>query len=128
MINVTHEPNTNIVELDIDGDISSEQFDETMTTLRAIIEEYGKIRLLKHVRSIDFPPIPMTKLWDDLKFGYEHLGDITHIAAVTDITGMASMAGLVNPLFKAEIRHFHEAELAEAREWLRTADAPTTIA
>tara|TARA_R110002072_G_scaffold302996_1_gene490888 strand:+ start:15242 stop:15679 length:438 start_codon:yes stop_codon:yes gene_type:complete len=128
MIKVTHDPETNIVELEIDGEITAEDFDETLTTLRSIIDEHGRIRLLKHVRSINFPPIPMSKLWDDLKFGYEHLADITHIAGVTDITGAASMVGMMNPLFKAEMRHFNESELESAREWLRTADISTTAA
>ncbi|WP_013627299.1 SpoIIAA family protein [Rubinisphaera brasiliensis] len=121
MMTLTHDPETNIVELDIDGEITPENFDETLTTLRAIIGEHGKIRLLKHVRSIQFPPIPMSRMWDDFKFVHEHLGDITHVASVTDVSGVESMVKLLNPMFKAEMKHFKSAELEAAREWLQNA-------
>lgn len=136
MISVNRMAATNIVEMEIDGGVTAAEFDDILAqlneaikqhgTIRVLeivhsIDEHGTIRLLKYVRSIQFPPIPMSRLWDDLKFAHEHLGDITHIAGVTDIPGTDAIVGLMNPMFKAELKHFKSSELEAAREWLRNA-------
>lgn len=119
MLKLMHQPGSRIVEIQIDGEVSSSEFDETIQSLEKIIRAHGKILLLKHVTLVGFPPIPLSKLWDDLKFGFEHLGDISHIAAVTDYPGVQQIVQFLDPLFKANMEYFPESDLEKARQWLR---------
>jgi len=123
MLELMHQPGSRIVELHIDGEVSAAEFDETIQALEQIIREHGKILLLKHVSLVGFPPIPLSKLWDDLKFGFEHLGDISHIAAVTDYPGVQQMVQFLDPLFKANMEYFPESDLDKARVWLKEMEA-----
>ncbi len=112
---------TNILELTIDGAAGAAEFDAVLAACEQAIAEHGRIKLLKVVHSLALPPIPPSKFADDLKFGFEHLKDISHAVVVTDLGWVSAWARLLNPLFKAELRSFPMAELEAARAWLRAA-------
>ena len=122
MLQVTQLNDTNVFEIETDGHITPEEFDVSLKELELAIETFGKIRLIKIVGDIEMPPIPMSKFWDDLKFGFEHLGDITHIAVVADQSWIAAYTSFLNPLFKAEMQTFKRDELETARIWIRNAE------
>lgn len=113
---------TPIVEIEIDGPISEQEFDEALEILREAIEDRGSIRVLKYVKSMAFPPLPVSRLWDDARFAVENLADVSHIAAVTDIPGIDRIVRVMNPLFRPEVRSFSSSQLTEARRWLRSPD------
>ena len=121
MIKVTQVPGTNIVEMEIHGAISTAEFDSALEKLHSAIEQCGSIKLLERIGELGTPPIPWSKFWDDIKFGFEHLKDITHAAVVADQSWIAPYVKLLNPLFKAEFRSFKLSELESAREWLSKA-------
>ena len=121
MITVRQIDDTNIVEMEIDGTITADDFDNALAKFNDAINQHGSIRVLELVRTIGTPPIPWSKLWDDIKFGFEHLRDITHAAVVADQAWIAVYVKVLNPLFKAEFKVFKLSELEEAREWLKTA-------
>ena len=112
-------PGTNLVELTIDGKIGEDEFDEVLSTFEASIGTHGKIRLLEHIH--DFGGMPPSKYWDDLKFGFKHLGDISHAAIVAHETWVEALTKIANPFTSAEVRDFDSAELDEARRWLDSA-------
>lgn len=118
MIKVTQVPDTNIVEMEIDGAISAAEFDEALETFQSAIAQHGRIKVLERLGKLRVPPIPWSRFWDDIKFGFGHLSDITHAAVVADQSWVAPWVRFLNPLFKAEIRSFKLSELESAREWL----------
>jgi len=121
MIEVTEIPDSNIVEMEVAGSVSTTEFDTALARLEEIIARHGKIRILESIGSLDTPPIPWSRFWDDVRFGFEHLGNITHAAVVADQRWIASYVNVLNPLLKAEIKVFKQAELEAARSWLREA-------
>ena len=121
MIKVTQVPDTNIVEMEINGAISTAEFDGALEELDSAIKQYGKIKILERIGDLGTPPIPWSKFWDDIKFGFEHLKDITHAAVVADQGWVGPYVKLLNPLFKAQFRCFNLSELESAREWLSNA-------
>lgn len=118
MIEVQEHPENNIVEMTMYGSITAQEFDDTLAKFKAAIERHGRIRVLEHIGELDTPPIPWSKLWEDVKFGFEHLGDVTHVAVVADQGWIAAYVSMLNPLMKAELKHFKRAELDVARDWL----------
>lgn len=73
------------------------------------------------IARVHAPPIPWNKLWDDVKFSVEHLSDITHVAVVADQGWIGAYVNMLNPLMKAELKHFKRPELEVARSWLAQA-------
>jgi hypothetical protein len=119
-------PDTNIVEFTIDGAISAAEFDDVIARFEASIARHGKIRVLEHVRSLG--GVPPSKWWQDVKFGFQHMRDITRAAVVAEEKWIEIFANLVNPFLAAEVRYFKTAQLAQARAWLsEPADEDTPI-
>lgn len=122
MLRVSQLDDKNIFEIEVDGPVSAEEFDLAIKELELAIETFQKIRVIKIVGDIAFPPIPVGKFWEDLKFGFEHLRDITHIAVVADQSWIPAYAGFMNPMLKAEVQTFKCDELDTARIWIENAE------
>lgn len=110
-------PDTDIVEFVIDGAISATEFDEVIARFEASIERHGKIRVLEQVRSLG--GVPPSKWWEDVKFGFKHMRDITRAAVVAQEKWIEVFANLVNPFLSAEVRYFKPTDIDKARAWLR---------
>jgi hypothetical protein len=52
-----------------------------------------------------------------VKFSFEHLSDITHVAVVADQGWIGAYVNMLNQLMKDEIKHFKRPELEVARTW-----------
>ncbi|REK09404.1 MAG: STAS/SEC14 domain-containing protein [Planctomycetota bacterium] len=124
MLTYEEVPGTNIVELTIDGAITTQEFDDVIARFEASIARHGKIRVLEHVRSLG--GVPPSRYWEDLKFGFKHFRDISHAAIVARQKWVEIFANAVNPFFSADIRYFDEADLDQARAWLKATDDPAT--
>lgn len=109
-------PNTNVIELTIDGGVSAEEFDAVIAKLTSAIERHGKINLLKHV--VSFGMIPASRLWEDLKFGFRNLKNIDRVAGVADKKWMSVFTKAASPFVSAELKFFGEDEIDAARAWL----------
>lgn len=121
MIDVKQISGTNIVEMLVEGKASAEEFEAALQTLKAVIQEHGSIRVLEIIGDLDMPPIPWSKFWEDIKFGFEHLSDMTHVAVVAEQKWITTCVKALNPLFKAEMRVFERADIERARDWLANA-------
>ena len=127
MISVYHIPDTNIVELQIDGAITAEAFEKATAEIESLIKQYGKLKVLKRIDKLTMPPIPWAKFWDDLRFGMKHFRDFTHAAIVSDHDWVRAWAKAWNPLLKMEIKTFKADEMQAARAWLSHADVPAEV-
>jgi hypothetical protein len=58
-------------------------------------------------------------VWDDMRFGFSHLGDFSRIAIVTDLGWIRHSAKLFGPLIRAEVHIFDVNDLEEARSWIK---------
>jgi hypothetical protein len=121
MIEIQEYTDSNIVEMTLSGSVTAQEFDDTLARFKTAIERHGRIRLLEDIGELDAPPIPLTKLWADVKFSFEHLSDVTHVAVVADQGWIGVYVNMLNPLMKAELKHFKRAELDIARSWLMQA-------
>jgi len=121
MINISEHLDSNIVEMSISGYVTAQELDDTLAKLKTATERHGRFRLLEEIGELDTPPIPWSKLWADVKFSFEHLSDVTHVAVVADQGWIAAYVNVLNPLMKAEIKQFKRADLEIARTWLTQA-------
>ncbi|MDV6315326.1 STAS/SEC14 domain-containing protein [Idiomarina sp. HP20-50] len=118
MIDVKQIPGTNIVEMFVEGKATAEEFDAALKTFENVIKERGSIKVLEVIGDLDMPPIPWSKFIQDIKFSFEHLSDISHVAVVADQGWIATWVNMMNPLFKADMKVFKQSDIDQAREWL----------
>lgn len=78
MIDVQEHPDSNIVEMEVAGAVTAQEFDDTLAKLEAAIARHGRIRLLERIGELDTPPIPWSKLWADVKFSFERMTQFRH--------------------------------------------------
>lgn len=117
MIDYREQPDSNIAELVIDGDVRRPDYDRVCARLEALIERHGRIRLLEDIRDIgdfDLSIIPA-----DIGFSFHHLKDISHCAIVSRETALEWLAKVLDPLLRCKVRYFTDADIAAARAWLR---------
>lgn len=119
MLSVKPVRGTNIIEVEIDGPITPDDYEQAIGQVESAIKERGKLRVLKRVKQVHMPPIPWSKFWEDFEFGIKHMGDFTHAAVVTDHDWVRTFAKACSPVLKMKVRVFEPADEAEAWKWLR---------
>lgn len=117
MIEFREVPNTNIIELTIDGSISAAEFDDIIGKFEASIQKHGTVRVLEEVRS--FGGVPVSKFWEDIVFAFANLKHFSRAAVVAHQKWIEVFTKLASPFLSAEVRYFNETEVDRAREWLR---------
>lgn len=119
MLKVKEIPETNIMELTVDGMVTEEDFSVVTAILENKIGKHGKLRLLEDIRS--FSGMPISLWWKDLKFSLGHMNDFERAAIVSDRGWARVMGKVMKPFAAGEIRCFERKELRKARSWLNGA-------
>ncbi|MEP6605452.1 MAG: STAS/SEC14 domain-containing protein [Nitrosospira sp.] len=77
----------------------------------------GSIKML-YVVGDQFTKFELEALWDDGEFGIRHWREFSHVAVVTDIDWLRSMAAMFAPLIPADFRLFRLSEMQAAKNWI----------
>lgn len=109
-------PDTNILELSIDGKVTRGDFDKAVAKMETMIARHGKIKILEVVHNIG--KMEPSAIWEDIKWSPKHLKDFSHAAVVADQKWIEWVTALVKPFVSVEIRFFHTDEIDNARRWL----------
>jgi hypothetical protein len=110
-------PATNILELELDGDFSREDFDDAARAVDDIIEQEGSARLIEIFR--DIGRLEPAAVWAEMKWAPGHLSKLSHVAVVADRRWIEWMVGPLAALTPMQVKTFHLDEIEEAREWVR---------
>jgi len=106
----------NLLEVRLTGKLSSDDYARFVPDTEALINRYGKIRVLAILE--DFHGWNAGALWKDIQFDVHHFSDLERIAIVGEKRWHAWMASFCKPFTAAKIRYFGHDEMAEARQWL----------
>lgn len=118
-VSYAEDPDAKIVELTVSGRITREDYDAVIDRLQAFIDAHGTIRLIETVESMDgFDP---SVIWPGIKFDFRNIRHISHVAVVSDIGWIGPASKAAGALISTKLRTFGLDELAEARDWIRTA-------
>lgn len=115
-IKYKNNPNSNIVEIYVDGKITETDLERVISLLKVDLQKHGKLRILEDIRS--FEGIDPIALWKDLQFGLSHINDITHAAVVADAKWMRTFAEALDNVLSAKVKAFESAQIDEAKVWL----------
>lgn len=115
MIEYRNSPNNNIVELTVEGKITTADFNSLIVKVDADFATYGKLRVLEDIRS--FKEIDPMVLWTALR-QIQRTYDVTHAAIVVDAKWLRTIAENIGGLYPFEIKVFERSLIEEARVWL----------
>jgi len=113
-------PDQNIIEVELSGKITKEDYERFAPELERLIRQYGKIRVMVIMR--DFHGWRMGALWQDIKFDLQHFKQFEKIAFVGEKKWQEWMSNICLPFTTGEIRYFRRDRLNEARAWLQSND------
>ncbi|MBC8242367.1 MAG: STAS/SEC14 domain-containing protein [Alphaproteobacteria bacterium] len=109
-----------VVALEARGILTSQDYQNTLTPLiKERLKSHDKLKLLC-VLGKEFEAISGGALWDDARLGIVHYFDFSRIAIVSDIGWIRNSVKLFAPLMAAHVHVFREAELEEAKSWIKT--------
>lgn len=120
MIDIDAHQTSNTVELTIDGNITTEEFDGFIAKLDAVIKQHGKVRILEHI--VKLGTIPPSRVIQDISFVVRHRKDFERVAVVGDQAWLGLVATLAKPFVAGDLKRFKSEQIDEARAWLE-ADA-----
>ena len=111
-------PDTKVIEADLTGKLTKEDYERFGPEVEKLIRERGKLRIL--VKMHDFDGWTLGGFWQDLKFDMKHFRDIERIAFIGDEKWEKGMSSFCKPFTSAEIGFFTPARIEEARLWLNS--------
>lgn len=117
MLTMRNIPNTNIVEFTVDGEITRDDFDAVITEVNSKITDYGGVAVLEEIR--DIGKMPPSVIWADLRWAVSNMKHVRRAAVVCDKAWIETMVEVMQPLTKADVRHFQADEIDDARKWLK---------
>lgn len=119
MIELTPDPAAGILEMSATGHVSGADYDDILIpAIEAALEEHDRIRLLFHLGP-DFEGYGLDAAWDDTKLGLRHWNAFERFAVVTDHDWIRTAVRALGFAMPCPIQSFREADLEEARRWLR---------
>ncbi len=107
----------NVVEVHATGKLTKEAYELFVPMTEEKIREYGKIRVLFVMH--DFHGWTMSAAWEDFKFDLKHFNDIERLAIVGESKWEQGMSWFCRPFTTASIKYFDQADLDQARLWIR---------
>lgn len=120
MISYDEIGDTNIVQITLQGPVSSVAYQDLRIRFEALVERHGSVRVLEKTDRT-FLSLAST-CWRDIDFCRRYLPLISHVAIVGDPTWVRVWVKVVAPYVTTQVRFFSNAQTALAREWLMRPD------
>jgi hypothetical protein len=109
-----------VLEVTVSKRLEHADYEYFVPETERLIRRHGNLNIVFTMH--DFHGWEPRAMWDDLKFGIGHFGDLGRIAVVGEKRWQQWMTGFVKPFTMATIRYFPAAELEAARDWAREPD------
>jgi hypothetical protein len=113
---VDEEVHGKVLDIDLHGKLSREDYERFGPDTEKLILKYGKIRVL--VTMHNFHGWDAGALWEDIKWEAKLFNHIERLAIVGEKTWQKWMTGFCKPFTTAKVRYFTLDQLAVARAWI----------
>ena len=141
---VDEEVRANVLEFDLHGKLSREDYEGLAPEIQSLIDQYGTIRVLVIMHG--FHGWDAGALWEAIKWNSQHFRHVERLAVVGDkaietANGVGAfdlsysrkvrwqkwITNFYRAFAHAEVRYFSVEELDEAREWLNGDQTPAAV-
>ena len=108
-----------ILEVHVTGKLTKADFNQFAPEVERLIGRHRKIRILLEMS--DFHGWDPAGLWEETKFGFQHISDIEKIAMVGEKKWQEWVATFCRPFTKAQVQYFDRTAADQAERWLQAA-------
>ncbi len=109
-----------VVGIKARGIITSQDYTGNLIPLiEGKLQKHDKLKLLM-IFDDEFDSCSEGAAWDDMRFGFSHIGDFSKIAIVSNKDWIRHSMKLFAPLIRSEVNLFDVADLAQARAWIKS--------
>jgi hypothetical protein len=106
-----------VLAIEAVGTVTHEDYRNILIPKAEAMMAHGPIKML-YVVGEHFTKFELEALWDDCEFGIKHWKEFSHIALLTDIGWLRSMAAMFAPLIRSDVRLFRLSEMSAAQTWI----------
>jgi len=107
-----------VLAISAHGTLTRHDYEEVLIPkIKEKVHQEGKIKLL-FVFGDDFSGYSPGAAWDDMKFGFLHMGEMSGLAIVTDNAWLRLGFKTFAPLISCPVALFHTSEQADAQKWI----------
>ncbi|MGF1602746.1 MAG: STAS/SEC14 domain-containing protein [Thermosynechococcaceae cyanobacterium] len=121
MIDCQIVPDTNVLEMSIDGYITAAEFADLLKMMDQQFKQHPKLRLL--IKVLNLTGFEPTLIFHDVLFGIRHFFDLSHYAIATDQVWVKRGIIASRLFMLGQIRIYGMDELDQARQWILPTDA-----
>jgi hypothetical protein len=118
-ISYTENDATKVAEIVVSNRITWDDYKEVVNKMQAFIDRHGKVKLVEIIKS--FSGFDPSVILPGIKFDWQNIQHISHVAVVTDIGWMGPMSKAAGALLSTKLRTFDLEHLEEARRWIAEA-------
>ncbi|SLN69018.1 hypothetical protein PEL8287_03845 [Roseovarius litorisediminis] len=110
---------TKTVEFTVSGRVTRADYDKVVAPMQAFIDRHGKVKMIEIIESFDgFEP---SVLWPGIKFDFQNIRHISHVAVVSDIGWISPVSKAAGAFLSTKLRTFEMSEVDQARAWVASA-------
>lgn len=128
MIIYKEDAERNYIEIRVSGQVTKEDFLETLEKIKPRMMHWKNIRILEIVENLD--GIDGEALLQDIRFAMKNIGLLKHFekaAVVADEKWLRALTRAADPLMRAEVRAYTPEQVEEARAWLLAPEPPAVL-
>ncbi len=119
-----HDETDKVVDIELEGKLTGQEYDRAAPKLEQIIQERGQVRMVCEMH--DFHGWSPRALWKDARFGIQHRNDVDRLAIVTEKPWQRAIGRMYGWIASGQVRCFSRDEADEARIWVRApSDVPS---
>lgn len=107
----------NTVELDMQGDVTADDYKKIMPELKKYFNEKGKMKFLIVVDRVK--SFSLGAVFQDIKLDLLNLKNIGATAIVGDKKSQEIMTKAIDKVFPEKVEFFEDTDMKGAREWLQ---------
>jgi hypothetical protein len=119
MIEILPETQGNTLVVKATAKLTSKDYEEFfIPKLKELIQEHGKVRAVLYLDE-NFEGWELGAMWDDAKFGMQHMNDFEKIAIVSSKKWIEWASKIGSHLMKGQLKPFDGTQLQEALAWIK---------
>ncbi len=118
MLTASQIENTNIVELNVDGDVETEDIEAARSAVSSKLDENNKVRVLLIYENLG--SMGPKAIWEDAGLEKSILDNAERMAVVSEKQWLEDMAENLDSPTSMEIETFEPGQRDEALRWLRS--------
>lgn len=110
---------TRVAEIIVRGKITMDDYTAAVEPMQAFIDRHGKVKFIEVIES--FQGFDPSMLWPGIKFDWQNIPKISHVAVVSDLGWIGPMSKAAGAVLHSQVRFFGMEDLDAARDWIASA-------